>query len=147
MRDPHLTLEQKIGQLFVLGFAGREPDVESRALLDAIQPGGFLLYQRNIESFDQIYDLTSRLREISAIPALLAIDHEGGRVDRLKHIFAVMPSMAELAGAGMAQLRAGARIIAAELEATGFNLEFAPVVDLRLPGTIVAERCLAGEPG
>jgi beta-N-acetylhexosaminidase len=147
MRDPHLTLEQKIGQLFVVGFQGRSPDVETRALLDAIHPGGFILFQRNIESFDQIYDLTSELREMSAIPPLLAIDHEGGRIDRLKHLFTIMPSIAELADAGTAQLRAGARIIAAELEATGFNLDFAPVVDLRMPGSIFTERCMASEPG
>ena len=138
MRDPHLTLEQKIGQLFVLGFQGPEPDAEARALLDTIQPGGFLLYQRNIESFDQVYGLTCGLREISVISPLVAVDHEGGRVDRLKHIFTTMPSMSELAGSGLAQVRLGARIIAAELEATGFNLDLAPVVDLRAPRSIVA---------
>src|SRR5262249_3545780 len=147
MKDTnHLTLEQKVGQLFVLGFQGYELDRETRTLLDVIRPGGFLLFQRNIESFDQIYGLTSELRNISATPAILAIDHEGGRVDRLKHIFAPIPSMQELAEAGMAELRLGARIIAAELEATGFNLDLAPVLDLRLPDSIVAERCLATNP-
>ena len=147
MRDSHLTLEQKVGQLFVLGFQGHEPDAETQALLDRIQPGGFLLFQRNIESFDQIYNLTNHLREGSSLPALIAIDHEGGRVDRLKQIFAPMPSMAELAATGLAQLRLGARVIAAELEATGFNVAFAPVVDLRLPDSIISERCLAADPG
>ncbi len=147
MKDAHrLSLEEKVGQLFVLGFQGYEPDRETLALLERIRPGGFLLFQRNIESFDQVYELTTRLREMSRLPSLLAIDHEGGRVDRLKQIFAPIPSMAQLAGAGMAQLRLGARIIAAELEATGFNLDLAPVVDLRLPGSIVAERCLATDP-
>jgi len=146
MRDIHLTLEQKIGQLFVVGFQGRLPDADTRSLLRTIQPGGFLLYQRNIESFDQIYDLTTGLRETSAITPFLAIDHEGGRVDRLKHIFASMPSMAELAESGLSQLRLGAKIIAAELESTGFNIDFAPVGDLRLPASIVGERCLSSEP-
>jgi len=146
MTDPHLPLEQKIGQLFILGFQGREPDSETRALLDEIRPGGFLLYQRNIEGFDQIYDLTSQLREMSLVPPLLAIDQEGGRVDRLKQIFATMPSMGELAVAGTAHLRAGARLIAAELEATGFNLDLAPVLDLHLPDSILAERCIGSEP-
>jgi beta-N-acetylhexosaminidase len=146
MRDPHLTLEQKIGQLFVLGFQGRQPDAETREVLDAIQPAGFVLSQRNIESFDQVYDLTSGLRETSAISPLIAIDHEGGRVDRLKQIFTTMPSMTDLAGAGLAQLRLGARVIAAQLEATGFNLNLAPVVDLWSSNSIVAERCLASEP-
>jgi beta-N-acetylhexosaminidase len=146
MRDPHLTLEQKIGQLFVLGFTGSEPDAEARALLDFIQPGGFLLFQRNIEGFDQVYELTTHLRNVFPIPPLIGIDHEGGRVDRLKHIFTMMPSMSELAGIGMAQVRVGARIIAAEMEATGFNLDLAPVVDLGLARSIIAERCLADEP-
>src|SRR6059036_1785520 len=146
MKD-HFTLEQKVGQLFVLGFQGYELDRETRMLIETIQPGGFLLFQRNIENFDQIYNLTSRLRDMAGTPGLLAIDHEGGRVDRLKQLFAPIPSMPELAGAGMAQLRLGARIIAAELEATGFNVNFGPVLDLRLPGSIVSERCLASTPG
>jgi beta-N-acetylhexosaminidase len=147
MKDTnHLTLDQKVGQLFILGFQGCELDRETRALLEIIRPGGFLLFQRNIESFDQIYNLTNHLRELSATPTILAIDHEGGRVDRLKQIFAPIPSMPELAVAGMAQLRLGSRIIAAELEATGFNVDFAPVVDLRLPDSMMAQRCLAGNP-
>jgi beta-N-acetylhexosaminidase len=147
MRDAHrLTLEEKVGQLFFVGFQGYEPDSETRGLLEMVRPGGFVILQRNIEGFDQIYDLTMQLRQTSAIPPFIAIDHEGGRVDRLKQIFAPMPSMSELAGAGMAQLRLGARIIAAELEATGFNVDFAPVLDLRLPRSIVAERCLASNP-
>ena len=146
MKDLLLTLEQKVGQLFILGFQGYEPDADTRSLFDCIRPGGFLLYHRNIESFDQIYELTSRLREISTIAPFTAIDHEGGRVDRLKHIFMTMPSVAELASRGMATLRAGARIIAAELEASGINLAFAPVVDLHMPGGIMANRCLASEP-
>jgi beta-N-acetylhexosaminidase len=147
MRDLHLTLDQKVGQLFMLGFAGSHPDADAQALLDAIRPGGFLLYQRNIENFEQIYDLTNHLRETSLISPLLAVDHEGGRVDRLKHIFSMMPSTTELAQAGIAHLRAGARIIAAELEATGFNLNFAPVADILRPGSIMAERCLSADPG
>jgi beta-N-acetylhexosaminidase len=55
--------------------------------------------------------------------------------------------MPELAGGGTAQLRLGARIIAAQLEATGFDIDFAPVLDLRLPGSIVEERSLSANPG
>jgi len=146
MKDSHLTLNQKVGQLFVLGFTGPHPHADAQALLDAIQPGGLLLHQRNIENFEQIYELTNYLRETSLIPPLLAVDHEGGRVDRLKHIFSMMPSMAELAQAGIAHLRTGARIIAAELEATGFNLNFAPVADIHRPGSIMSERCLSADP-
>jgi beta-N-acetylhexosaminidase len=145
MKDSHLTLEQKIGQLFVLGFQGYQPDAETRGVLERIQPGGFLLLQRNIESFDQIYELTNRLRD-AAISPLLAIDHEGGRVDRLKNIFAPIPPLGGLAAAGMAQFRLAARIIAAELESNGFSVALAPVLDLRLPRCILSERCLAPDP-
>jgi beta-N-acetylhexosaminidase len=147
MRDAHrLTLEQKIGQLFILGFQGHQPDQETSALLDYLQPGGFHLFQRNIESFDQASDLTTRLRSMTACPPLLTIDHEGGRVDRLKQIFAPIPSMPELSAMGMAQLRLGARVIAAELEAVGFNVDFAPVADLRYPESVLTERCLSSDP-
>jgi len=145
MKD-HFTLEQKVGQLFILGFQGYELDRETRLLIESIRPGGFLFFKRNIENFDQVYDLTGRLRDIAGIPGFLAIDHEGGRVDRLKQLFAPIPSMAELAEAGTASLRLGARIIAAELEATGFNVDFAPVVDIRLPNSIMTDRCLASSP-
>ncbi|MBI4475120.1 MAG: glycoside hydrolase family 3 protein [Acidobacteria bacterium] len=143
MKDAgRLTLEEKVGQLFFLGFQGRTPEYETRAILDVIRPGGFVLLQRNIEGFDQIYDLNKHLRAFFPIEPFLAIDHEGGRVDRLKHLFAPMPSLAELARAGTAQVRSGAKIIAAELEAAGFNTNFAPVVDLELPGSVVSERTL-----
>jgi beta-N-acetylhexosaminidase len=136
------TLEEKVGQLFLLGFQGPAPDAEASALIERIRPGGFTFFQRNIEGFDQFHALTDSLREPNGIPALLAIDHEGGRVDRLKHIFGSIPSISELASLGTAYLRAGARIIAAELEATGLNLDFAPVLDLRFDGAIVADRTL-----
>ena len=140
------TLEEKVGQLFFLGFQGPAPDAEASALIDRIRPGGFTFFQRNIEGFDQFHALTDTLREPNGIPAFLAIDHEGGRVDRLKHIFGAIPSMGELASLGTAYLRAGARIIAAELEATGLNLDFAPVLDLRVDGAVVADRALGEGP-
>jgi len=141
-----LTLEEKVGQLFCLGFQGYEPDNETRDVFDVVRPGGFLLFQRNIEGFDQVYELNSRLHEMLSIQPFLAIDHEGGRVDRLKQIFGPIPSMPQLADSGTAQLRIGARIIAAELEATGFNVDFAPVLDLRRNGSIISDRSLSRDP-
>ena len=147
MKDAgRLTLEEKAGQLFFLGFQGPFPDDETREILDVVRPGGFVLFQRNIESFDQIYDLNNSLRGMVPVEPFLAIDHEGGRVDRLKQIFAAMPPMSDLAALGTAQVRLGARIIASELEASGFNTNFAPVVDLDLPGSVVSERTLSSDP-
>jgi beta-N-acetylhexosaminidase len=141
-----LTLEEKVGQLFCLGFQGYEPDSETRDVFDVVRPGGFLLFQRNIEGFDQVYELTTALRDMSSVQPFVAIDHEGGRVDRLKQIFGPIPSMPQLAASGTTQLRTGARIIAAELEATGFNVDFAPVLDVGRIGSVIAERSLSSDP-
>jgi beta-N-acetylhexosaminidase len=147
MKDiSRLTLEEKVGQLFFLGFQGSAPDSETQALLDGIRPGGFLFFQRNIESINQFFGLTTRLREINGLPLFLALEHEGGRVDRLKQVFSPLPSMTELASLGTAFVRAGAKIIAAELEAAGLNLNFAPVLDLSTSGSVMSERTLSSNP-
>src|SRR5579871_3594760 len=135
-----LTLEEMVGQLFFLGFQGPVPDADTQALMQRVRPGGFIFFQRNIETFDQFCALTTELREPYGLPAFLAIDHEGGRVDRLKQFFNAMPSMRELSAISTAQVRAGARIIAAELEATGLNLDFAPVVDVDHSNSIMSDR-------
>jgi beta-N-acetylhexosaminidase len=145
MKDARrLTLEEKVGQLFFLGFQGPAPDNETREIHQMIRPGGFLVAQRNIENFDQIYSLTASLREMSAIPALVAIEQEGGRVDRLKQVFAPLPSAAAAAAGGTAHVRVAARIIASELEATGFNVNLAPVVDVAQTNTISPDRMFSG---
>jgi beta-N-acetylhexosaminidase len=147
MKDAgRLTLEEKIGQLFFLGFQGYSRDDEACGLHETIRPGGYLLFQRNIESFDQIYELTTNLRETSRIRPLIAVDQEGGRVDRLKHIFMPLPSTAETGLAGTARVRFAARIIASELESTGFNVNFAPVVDVAQPASIFRERMFSSNP-
>ena len=94
MKEFHrLTLEEKIGQLFWLGFQGPAPDANARAVIETIHPGGFILSQRNIESFDQLCGLTGKLAEGNGIPALVGIGQEGGAADRLNQLFAPIPSV------------------------------------------------------
>jgi beta-N-acetylhexosaminidase len=138
-----LTLEERVGQLFFVGFQGSAPDPESSERLARIRPGGLVFLQRNIDSIDQIYDLNLRFQAQATVPFFLAINQEGGAVDRLKHVIAPIPSVADLADLGTAAVRAGARLIASELEACGFNLNLSPVLDLGLPASIVRERTLA----
>jgi beta-N-acetylhexosaminidase len=77
---------------------------------------------------------------------LIGIDQEGGAVDRLKQIFGPLPSLPELAAAGAAHVRLAAKIIAAELESTGFNLNFGPVVDLAAPESVIRQRAFSADP-
>jgi beta-N-acetylhexosaminidase len=147
MKDlSRLALEEKIGQLFFLGFHGHEPDRETRELLEIIRPGGIVLSRRNIETFDQTSRLTARFASSRDIPTLVAIHQEGGAADRLRQLFAPIPSMSDAANGGMAHLRLLARVIGAELQATGFNTLFGPVLDLYTPGSILRGRTLASSP-
>lgn len=148
MKDFHrLTIEEKIGQLFWLGFQGPTLDANARALMELIHPGGYILSQRNMESFEQLCGLTGDLGNSNAIPALVGISQEGGAADRLKQIFAPLPSVREAAADGTASLRMLARIIATELEASGFNTGLSPVLDLDTPGSVMKDRTLSANPG
>jgi beta-N-acetylhexosaminidase len=147
MKDPgRLTLEEKVGQLFFLGFAGPEPARETREILNTIRPGGIVLSQRNLETFEQTIRLTAGFSEDRDMPAFVAAHQEGGAADRLKHLFAPLPSLGEAASGGTLQLRQAARIIGAELAAAGFNTLFGPLLDLAVPGSILRDRALAGTP-
>ena len=147
MKDvSRLPLEEKIGQLFFLGFHGHEPDRETRELLEIIRPGGVVLSRRNIETFDQTTHLTATFVEGRDIPALVGISHEGGAADRLRHLFGPLPSMSAASQAGMPELRSLGRVIGAELQACGFNTLFGPVLDLATPESILKGRTLAATP-
>ena len=127
-----LTLEQKIGQLLFVGVQGKTVDAETRSMFEAIQPGGVVLFARNIESGAQVAELTSQLRSLSKIALLVSIDQEGGRVDRLKSMFFPTPS-AELQREAMDAALAyrQGELTAEVLRLLGLNMNFAPVLDVR----------------
>jgi beta-N-acetylhexosaminidase len=126
-----LQLEHRIGQLLVIGLPGKEVDLETRGLLDNIQPGGVLLSGRNIESATQVVELTSSIRSLLKVPPMIAVDQEGGRVDRLKAIYSPMPSGDLLRSSDDASIAARLGEITAEaLRLLGFNVNFAPVLDV-----------------
>jgi beta-N-acetylhexosaminidase len=127
MKDiDRLTLEEKIGQLFWLGFQGPSLDTATRGFVENIRPGGYVLSQRNIESFDQICGLVRNLKEDPGLPALVGIHQEGGAADRLKQLFAPLPAMRNVAMEGVGSVRALARIMATQLEICGFTHRLFP---------------------
>jgi beta-N-acetylhexosaminidase len=146
MKDlSRFSLEEKAGQLFFLGFRGFEPDADARGVLDAVRPGGILITQRNIASFDQINGLTASFAE-QEVPSLVGMHQEGGPGDRLKQLFAPLPQFAEIANSGLTSTRIAARIIASQLESIGVNVEFAPCLDLGT-GPVLRHRTFAATPG
>jgi beta-N-acetylhexosaminidase len=87
-----LPLEQQVGQFFYIGLPGTELDAETRALITEIQPGGIIIFGRNVAGPEQLRSLLDGVRELLPIEPLFGIDQEGGLVDRLRKIFTPMPS-------------------------------------------------------
>lgn len=78
-----MTLREKIGQLFMVGFVGTSVTPDLASFIKEYKPGGVILFSRNLECVEQIVDLTNDLQACSRhVPLLISIDQEGGRVDR-----------------------------------------------------------------
>jgi len=123
-----LPLEQKIGQLFFIGLSGAEVDDPARGLLKEISPAGVCLFARNIREAAQTRKLLDDIREVSPIEPFLSLDQEGGLVDRLRRIVEPMPAANLLKTPEQAAKLA--KVTAEILRILGFNMDFAPVVDV-----------------
>lgn len=123
-----LTLEQKIGQLFFIGIGGPDLDTVTGQLLDKISPGGICLFARNIREAQQTRDLLDAINERSAVLPFLSVDQEGGLVDRLRRVLTPMPAANKITTAEEAAELGS--IVAEALTNLGFNMDFAPVVDV-----------------
>lgn len=123
-----LSIEEKVGQLFVIGIPGVYVDPETGSLLDSTLPGGICLFARNIKEAEETRLLTDELAGRLPIRAILCLDQEGGPVDRLRRLLNPMPAASEMLSED--NVRDLARIIAESMRMLGFNLDFAPVVDV-----------------
>jgi beta-N-acetylhexosaminidase len=126
-----LPFERQVGQFFFIGLPGTEVDSETRELIQEIQPGGIILFGRNIETPEQVRKLLDDSRALVATPLLCGIDQEGGLVDRLREIFPPMPSARAIRQHGdLAGVRTLGRISGELLRMLGFNINFAPVMSI-----------------
>jgi beta-N-acetylhexosaminidase len=126
-----LPLEQKIGQLLYIGLPGTELDAAARALVEEINPGGVIIFGRNVAAPAQLRGLLDAVRECVPVEPLFGIDQEGGLVDRLRKICTPMPSARTIRQHGdLAAARALGRITGEALRLLGFNMNFAPVMSI-----------------
>jgi beta-N-acetylhexosaminidase len=135
-----------IGQHLFIGFIGPELTVETRRLLNAVRPGGVVLFARNIDGERELRSLTRALRTEFPFRPLIAIDQENGRVNRLRNIIGEVPTIADLKRDGaVAKAREFGRKTGRRLRRFQIDLDFAPVFDLELFGQEVdnalRERC------
>lgn len=126
-----LPFEQQVGQFLFIGLPGTEVDEETRKLIDEVKPGGIIIFGRNVESQEQLRKLLDDARKLIPTEPLVAIDQEGGLVDRLRPIFPPMPSARAIRQHGdLAGARRLGRVTGELLRMLGFNLNFAPVMSI-----------------
>jgi beta-N-acetylhexosaminidase len=124
-------LSQAVGQLLIIGFDSTEMSPRITSLLKQVQPAGVILFARNIKSAEQIWRLLHECRKCVSAPLLTCVDLEGGTVDRFREVFGTTPSAADVFANGDSKLfRKHGRIIGENCRALGFNVDFAPVLDL-----------------
>lgn len=115
----------------LVGVPGPELDAETAAMLRRVQPGGFILFGRNIKSPGQLRKLIDDLRDLSDVEPVITIDQEGGRVSRLRLIGEEPPNAQQLRDKGdPALVRRHGELTAKLLRLFGFNLDLCPVLDI-----------------
>jgi beta-N-acetylhexosaminidase len=121
----------------MLDIEGQSLSPADRDLLREPAVGGVILFTRNYESANQIADLVAEIRALRSPPLLIAVDHEGGRVQRFREGFTQIPPMRRIgrefdrdSESGLGAARDAGWLIASELRAVGIDLCFAPCVDL-----------------
>lgn len=156
-------IREQVGQMLLVGFRGTSVDAEVQAMFNDVRPGGVILFDydlpsrgkepRNIESPQQLSALTAEIRAILGDDVLVAVDAEGGYVNRLKskYGFTVEVPSAEKLGMGTAEeTLAIADKLAQQLRAVGINLNLAPVVDVNIfpesPAIGKIERSFSSDP-
>lgn len=123
--------DRLLGQLLLMGVPGEELDPATAARLRALQPGGFILFGRNIKSPEQLRKLIDDLRDLSQIEPIITIDQEGGRVSRLRLIGSEPPNAQQLRIKGDRTLiRRHGALTGKLLRLFGFNLDLCPVLDI-----------------
>ena len=146
-----MTVEQKAAQLLVAGIEGTEPGEDAVQAVQGYQVGGVILFGRNVESAEQLAALTNGLKELNGdyVPLFLCVDQEGGRVDRMPPEVSRTPSAwsvgqtLDTEGVGAAY---GA-LLAEECAAFGFNMDFAPSLDIwsNPDNTVIGDRAFGGD--
>src|SRR5215471_16989871 len=138
-----------VGQLLIIGFDGTDLSSTLASLLTAIQPAGVTLFARNITSAEQTHTLLRECQKCVSMPLLTCVDLEGGRVDRFRNVIGPAPSAADVFATGNRRLfRKHGRVIGENCRALGFNVDFAPGLDLAFEASrsVMSSRSVSADP-
>jgi beta-N-acetylhexosaminidase len=142
------TPRELAARLIVAGFPEPEVSPHARRLIEA-GVSGLVLFARNLPPESDPRELTAALKSHRGHPLLLCVDQEGGRVARLRGPMTAVPSMRAIGGSGDVSLaRAAGTVLGAECRWAGFDVNFAPVVDVdsNPANPVIADRSFARNP-
>lgn len=148
-----LTLEQRVGQMFMVSLYGTELTEVGRDFLHRWQPGAIALFGNNAGTPEEVTSLTNAyqqtITDTGALPLLLAVDQEGGLISHLAEGFTTFPAPMLLTATGDPELvYAAGQAIGEELAAVGINMNLAPVADLETNtnNLIIERRAFGSDP-
>lgn len=121
-----------LGELFITGVKGYQLSEETKKFLKESNIGGTIFFAHNYESPAQIAKLSNQIQECRKdLPLWVSVDQEGGRVQRFKKGFSIIPNAKAIGATGSPKLAFEiAELMGRELKAVGVNLDFAPIADI-----------------
>src|ERR1700733_7535034 len=149
MRANKSNSQDEIGQLLIVGFDGTEMTTRLTSLLTRLQPAGVILFARKKKPPEQTSRLLRDCRKCVSTPLFTCVDLEGGRVDRFRDVFGPSPSPADAFATGNRRLFRKHRQVRGEnCRPLGFNVDFAPVLDLALEASrrVMSSRTVSRNP-
>lgn len=148
-----MTIEEKIGQMLIVSYRKPIMDDDLKNILTTTKAGGFIFFSENFSDFQKTTQLIKDISDTLDIPPFLAIDQEGGRVQRLKTMNGVniknIPAMYEVGATNDVDYAYNVgREIALDLKKFGINLNFAPVMDVysNPKNTVIGNRSFGSDP-
>ncbi len=144
-----MKVQNQIGQLLVVGFDGTDVTTRLRSLLTRLQPAGVILFARNIKSVEQTWRLLHDCQKCVSTPLFTCVDLEGGNVDRFRDALGPAPSAADVFATGDRKLfRKHGQLIGENCRTLGFNVDFAPVLDLAFEASrsVMSSRAVSANP-
>jgi beta-N-acetylhexosaminidase len=147
----NMSLDEKIGQMIIAGISGTTIDTNTKKLLTKYMVGGIIFYQDNLVNPSQAVQLLNQLKSEGDqnVPLLLGVDQEGGRVTRLPGGLINFPTNKEIGAINDAQFSYNVgTMLGKELKEYGFNLDFAPVLDINSnpKNPVIGDRSFGNNP-
>lgn len=144
----NLTLREKIGQMLIIKIQGKEITNETKRMIEEYKIGGIIFYRKNYDTYEEMINIINEIKKINHesgnIPLFISIDQEGGRVNRMPRELKNIKSAGKLVTKDNIEIieQAG-RVMAQMLRESGFNMDYAPVLDIQRfeDGHAIGDRC------